>query len=68
MRVSAIGYAFDFLREVLKEVKQSCYYTHYHPEAIRNAQAVATAVFLARKGCDKSIVINQYSAHDSLPK
>lgn len=52
MRVSAIACAFDSLREVLDEVKQSCYYTHRHPEAIRGAQAVA-AVFLARKGCDK---------------
>lgn len=53
MRVSAIACAFDSLREVLDEVKQSCYYTHRHPEAIRGAQAVAAAVFLARKGCDK---------------
>lgn len=53
MRVSAIGCAFDSLAEVLYEVRQSCHYTHRHPEAVRGAQAVAAAVFLARKGCDK---------------
>ena len=53
MRVSAIGYAFDSVRKVLQETKKSCHYTHCHPEAIRGAQAVATAVFLARKECDK---------------
>ncbi len=53
MRVSAIGCAFDSLSEVQNEVKQSCHYTHHHPEAIRGALAVATTIFLARKDCDK---------------
>lgn len=53
MRVSAIGCAFDSLSKVLHEVKQSCHYTHHHLEAIRGAQAVAAAIFLARKDCDK---------------
>lgn len=53
MRVSSIGYASASLREVLLETKKSCYYTHHHPEAILGAQAVAAAVFLARKDCDK---------------
>lgn len=53
MRVSAIGYAFESIPDILKEVKYSCYYTHHNREAIRGAQAIATAVFLARKNCDK---------------
>lgn len=53
MRVSAIGYAFESISDILKEVKCSCHYTHHHPEAIRGAQAVAVAIFLARKDYDK---------------
>ncbi len=54
MRVTAIGWAYDSLEEVLKEAKASCYYTHNHTEAIRGAMAVATAVFLARNQYDKA--------------
>lgn len=53
MRVTAIGYAYDSIKEIKKQVKYSCYYTHHHHEAVKGAQAVATAVFMARKGCDK---------------
>lgn len=53
MRVSAIGYAFESLSDILKEVKSSCHYTHHHSEAVRGAQAIAVAIFLARKDCDK---------------
>ena len=59
MRVTAIGLAYESLDEVLKEAKESCYYTHNHPEAIKGAKAVATAVFLAKKQCDKA-EIKQY--------
>ena len=53
MRVSAIGFAFDDLKDVFKEVKASCYYTHRHKEAITGAYAIAAAIFFARKGLDK---------------
>lgn len=53
MRVSAIGYAFDSIAEIKKQVKYSCYYTHHHHEAIKGAQAIAIAIFLARKECDQ---------------
>lgn len=53
MRVTAIGYAFDDLKPLLKEVKASCYYTHHNREAIKGAKTVATCVFLARKQEDK---------------
>jgi len=53
MRVSPIGFAFDTLEDVLKEAEASAAATHNHPEGIKGAQAVATAVFLARKGNDK---------------
>ena len=53
MRVSAIGFACDSIPEIKKEVWNSCFYTHLHPEAIKGAQAIAIAIFMARKGCDK---------------
>ena len=49
MRVTAIGYAFNDIKPMLKEVNASCYYTHNNREAIMGAEAVATAVFLAKK-------------------
>ena len=56
MRVTPIGYAFEDIKPMLKEVKSSCYYTHHNNEAIKGAEAVATAVFLARKQEDKESI------------
>ena len=53
MRISAIGWAFDNEKEILHQVSESCHYTHNNKEAIRCAQAVAVAVYLARKGRSK---------------
>lgn len=65
MRISAVGYAFESISTILKEVKNSCHYTHHHQEAIRGAQAIAVAIFLARKDCDKEEIkeriIKQFS-------
>jgi len=54
MRVSPIGFAFNSLDEVLKEAKRSAVVTHNHREGIKGAEAVASAVFLARTGSTKS--------------
>jgi len=54
MRVSPVAYAFNDLEEVLKEAKRSAEVTHNHPEGIKGAQAIAAAVFLARKNKTKS--------------
>lgn len=54
MRVSAIGWAFDDVETIKKQVSESCYYTHHNREAVKCAQAVALAVHYARKGIDKS--------------
>jgi ADP-ribosylglycohydrolase len=50
MRVSSIGSAFSTLEEVLRESKRSAEVTHNHHEGIKGAQAVASAIFLARTG------------------
>ena len=53
MRVSPVGFAFNTLDEVLREAQKSAEPTHNHPEGIKGAQAVACAIFLARKGTNK---------------
>jgi ADP-ribosylglycohydrolase len=53
MRVSPVGFAYDSLDEVLDRAKRSAEVTHDHPEGIKGAQAVASAVFLARTGKTK---------------
>lgn len=53
MRALPIGYAYDDIDQIMLQVKASCLYTHNHREAIKAAQAVAVALFLARKGESK---------------
>jgi ADP-ribosylglycohydrolase len=54
MRVSPVGFAFDTMEEVLAEARRSAEVTHNHLEGIKGAQAVATAIFLAREKESKS--------------
>ncbi len=56
MRVVPIGYAFDNLNEVLKQARDSCYYTHRHKEAVQCTQATAAAVFMAYHGESKQAI------------
>jgi ADP-ribosylglycohydrolase len=53
MRVSPVGFAFGMLDEVLLRARWTAEVTHNHPDAIKGAQAVAAAVFLARTGSSK---------------
>ena len=59
MRVSPVGFAFDSMEDVLREAEKSAAVTHNHPEGIKGAQATALAIFLARKGADKSEIRSQ---------
>ncbi|MCY1056048.1 ADP-ribosylglycohydrolase family protein [Nannocystis sp. SCPEA4] len=54
MRVSPVGFAMRTLDEVMSEARASALPTHDHPEGIKGAQALAVAVFLARRGADKA--------------
>ena len=56
MRAVPIGYAYDDIEQVMLQAKASCYYTHAHREGIRDAQAVACAVFLAHHGESKKLI------------
>lgn len=53
MRIAPVGWAFDTLEETLAEAEKSAAVTHNHPEGIKGAQAVAAAIFMARKGSTK---------------
>ena len=53
MRVSPVGWAFETVDDVLKEAEASAAITHNHPEGIKGAQAVALAIFRARKKTTK---------------
>jgi ADP-ribosylglycohydrolase len=61
MRVSPVGFAFDSPETVLEEAKTSAECSHNHPEGIKGAQAVALAVFLAKKGCAKEDIRKEIS-------
>ena len=53
MRVSPVGFYAQSLEEALDLAKQSAEVTHNHPEGIKGAQAIASAIFLAREGKSK---------------
>lgn len=53
MRVSAVGWLYDTLPEVLDAAKATADVTHNHPEGIKGAQVIAAAIFLARTGHTK---------------
>ena len=58
MRISPVGFAYDTLEETLEMAKKSAEVTHNHPEGIKGAQAIASAIFLARKGKTKEEIKN----------
>ena len=58
MRVSPVGWRYDNLADVLKYAKLSAEVTHNHPEGIKGAQSVASAIFLAREGKTKREIHN----------
>lgn len=56
MRVSPIGFAFDNIDEVRREAKLSAMVSHNHRKGIKGAQAIASAVYLARIGESKPTI------------
>ena len=53
MRTSAVGFYYETLDRVLEMAKYFASFTHNHPEGIKGAQAVSSAIFLARNGWSK---------------
>lgn len=56
MRVSPVAYAFNDLKTVQQQALKSAEVTHNHPEGIKGAQAIATAIFLARSAYKKTVI------------
>lgn len=53
MRVIPIAYAYKDIKQIYRQVKASCIYTHNHPEAINGAETVAISVRMALDHRDK---------------
>lgn len=54
MRVSSVAWLYHDLQTVRKMARLSATVTHNHPEGIKGAEAVASAIFLARNGFTKA--------------
>lgn len=59
MRVSSVAWLYDDIESVRHAAKLSAIVTHNHPEGIKGAEAIASAIFLARTGHSK-IEIKKY--------
>ena len=56
MRVSAAGWLYPTLDETLHAARLTAEVTHTHPEGIKGAEAIASAIYLARTGADKAAI------------
>lgn len=53
MRVSSVGWLYDSLERTREVAKATAAVTHNHPEGIKGAEAIASAIYLARNGAIK---------------
>lgn len=53
MRVASAGWLYDTLEETRRHARLSAEVTHNHPEGIKGAESVASAIYLARNGASK---------------
>ena len=58
MRVAAAGWLFEDLDTVQRMARLSAVVSHNHPEAVSGAEAVASAIYLARTGHSKEHIKN----------
>ena len=56
MRVSGVVYATNTLKQVKQLSLMVTDVTHNHPEGVKGAEAVASAIFLARTGAEKAAI------------
>ena len=56
MRVSSVAWLFDTLDDVRRGARLSAEVTHNHPEGIKGAESVASAIYLARTGHSKAYI------------
>lgn len=53
MRVSSVGWLYDAIERTRAVARITAKVTHNHPEGIKGAEAIASAIFLARKRASK---------------
>ncbi len=53
MRVSAAGWLYDSLERTREVARATAEVTHNHPEGIKGAEVVASAIYMARNGSSK---------------
>ena len=58
MRVSAAGWIFNSMFDTRECARMTARPTHNHPEGVKGAMAVASAIFLARNGATKDDIQN----------
>ncbi|WP_122642792.1 ADP-ribosylglycohydrolase family protein [Luxibacter massiliensis] len=58
MRVSAVGWLYDSIEKTRDVARWTAEVSHNHPEGVKGAEAVASAIFLARTGADKKFIKN----------
>ena len=58
MRASAAGWLYETLEETWKKARLTAEVTHDHPEGIKGAECVASAIWLARNGYPKEEIRN----------
>lgn len=56
MRVSAVGWLYDSLERTREVARWTAEVTHNHPEGIKGAESVASVLYLARSGFDKTYI------------
>ena len=59
MRVSPVGWMYDSLERTREVARWTAEVTHNHPEGIKGAEAIASAIYLARTGATK-VYIKEY--------
>ena len=53
MRVSAAGWLYDTIAKTRRAARWTAAVSHDHPEGIKGAEAIASAIFIARRGGSK---------------
>ena len=53
MRVSSVGWLYDTIERTREVARWTAEITHNHPEGIKGAESVASAIFMARNGASK---------------
>ena len=56
MRVSSVGWLYDSIERTREVARWTAEVTHNHPEGIKGAESVASVIYLARSGFDKTYI------------